>query len=417
MPIVGNDYTLPSNSVSPAVTGTTIDPTDFNAVLDDIETAIDTLAGAAPGSGDVSAAAVITDNRIVRGDGGAKGVQDSAITVDDSGNMSGVGTLTTSGVVTAGTTAATAVKLNPSGFVEFPEVAAPSTPASGFLRAYAKTDGKLYQLNDAGTETDLSQAGGGGSSGHGQCRLTKSSTNLLLSPYGGNLLIVNGTACTVPDAGVTLAPTSLSANTTYFIYATASGGVINALEASATGHSTDTASGNKGVEIKTGDSTRTLVGMARTNGSTAWVDSATQRYVLSWFNRRLTGTTNIFTANRTSTTGSTWTEINSEIRNELLVWANEAVWAGAAGAAALNLGTDGVWLGIGFDSATPEDGNNAFQGTGAVGPVGMSISKSGLSEGYHYVTLTAKQTTGSSGLLISSGSANQRCALSTVFMG
>lgn len=163
MPIVGTDYTLPSNSVSPAVTGTTIDPTDFNAVLDDIETAIDTLAGAAPGSGDVSAAAVITDNRLVRGDGGAKGVQDSAVTVDDSGNMSGVGTLATSGVVTAGTTAATAVKLDPSGFVEFPEVTAPSTPASGFLRAYAKTDGKLYQKNDAGTETDLSSSSGGGS--------------------------------------------------------------------------------------------------------------------------------------------------------------------------------------------------------------------------------------------------------------
>lgn len=33
-------YTLPSNSVSPAVNATPIDPTDFNATMDDIETAI-----------------------------------------------------------------------------------------------------------------------------------------------------------------------------------------------------------------------------------------------------------------------------------------------------------------------------------------------------------------------------------------
>lgn len=33
-------YTLPTNSVSPAVNGTAIDPTDFNTTMDDIETAI-----------------------------------------------------------------------------------------------------------------------------------------------------------------------------------------------------------------------------------------------------------------------------------------------------------------------------------------------------------------------------------------
>ena len=64
MPIVGTDYTLPSNSVSPAVTGTTIDPIDFNAVLDDIETAIDTLAGAGGGTGDVTGPASSVDSEL-----------------------------------------------------------------------------------------------------------------------------------------------------------------------------------------------------------------------------------------------------------------------------------------------------------------------------------------------------------------
>ncbi len=40
------------------------------------------------GTGDVTAAASLTDNAIVRGDGGAKGVQDSGVLIDDSNNMS-----------------------------------------------------------------------------------------------------------------------------------------------------------------------------------------------------------------------------------------------------------------------------------------------------------------------------------------
>ena len=41
----------------------------------------------ASGSGDVTAAAVIADNAVVRGDGGVKGVQDSSASIDDSGNL------------------------------------------------------------------------------------------------------------------------------------------------------------------------------------------------------------------------------------------------------------------------------------------------------------------------------------------
>lgn len=86
-----------------------------------------------------TASSAITDNRVVRGDGGARGLQESPVGIDDSGNVSGI------------------------GYIELAEIAAPSTPSSGLLRVYAKSDGKLYQKNDAGTETDLSQSGGGSS--------------------------------------------------------------------------------------------------------------------------------------------------------------------------------------------------------------------------------------------------------------
>jgi hypothetical protein len=45
------------------------------------------LVWSAAGTGDVTAAANITDHRVVRGDGGAKGIQESLVTIDDSGNI------------------------------------------------------------------------------------------------------------------------------------------------------------------------------------------------------------------------------------------------------------------------------------------------------------------------------------------
>jgi len=45
--------------------------------------------------------------------------------------------------------------------LEFAEAAAPSTPASGIVRIYAKSDGFLYGKDDAGTETALSNGSAG----------------------------------------------------------------------------------------------------------------------------------------------------------------------------------------------------------------------------------------------------------------
>lgn len=47
--------------------------------------------------------------------------------------------------------------------IPFAEAAAPSTPASGKVVLYAKTDGLLYSKDDAGTETLVSGGAGGGS--------------------------------------------------------------------------------------------------------------------------------------------------------------------------------------------------------------------------------------------------------------
>jgi hypothetical protein len=58
--------------------------------------------GTPGGAGDVTAAAVMTNHSIIRGDGGAKGVQDSAILIDDSDNVSAMGTLGCGAITSAG---------------------------------------------------------------------------------------------------------------------------------------------------------------------------------------------------------------------------------------------------------------------------------------------------------------------------
>ena len=48
--------------------------------------------------------------------------------------------------------------------IQVDEISAPGTPAAGKVAVYAKTDGKLYIKDDAGTETDLTGGGGGAGS-------------------------------------------------------------------------------------------------------------------------------------------------------------------------------------------------------------------------------------------------------------
>lgn len=117
---------------------------------------------------------------------------------------------------------------------------------------------------------------------HGQCRLTYvSATQIKLAPHNGQNLNIAGTVEQIPAAGVTISNSGLSNSTLYYVYAYMNAGTMT-LELSATGHSQHT----NGVETKTGDTTRTLVGMIRTNGSGEFADSASIRTVASWFNRR-----------------------------------------------------------------------------------------------------------------------------------
>jgi hypothetical protein len=216
---------------------------------------------------------------------------------------------------------------------------------------------------------------------HGQCRLTKSGANLLLSPYNGNKIVINGVVRTIPSAGVSLAPTGLAPGTLYFIYVYMNAGVMT-LESSATGHGSDAATG---VEIKAADATRTLVGMARPIGGPAWQDTLAQRFVVSWFNRHLLACAGPGSGG--STTSTTPVELVSTMRVEFIMWANEAVQAAFNGYASNSS------AGSSSAAVASLDGVSSFYQTiyGTSSAAGAYCSLSGVgslnvTEGYHYVT-------------------------------
>lgn len=220
----------------------------------------------------------------------------------------------------------------------------------------------------------------------GQCRLVKSGANLVLQPFQGNRLTINGVVYTIPAAGVSLAPAGSVATTLYYIYAYMVGAVMT-LEYSATGHSTDATTG---VEIKTGDATRTLVGMARPVAGPLWSDTLAARFVASWFNRRPVETYARFTSG-TATSTAAIIEINGTIRNEFLTWADASTSFSLDGYYTHSVNGVITQTAIGIDSGQ-WSGYTASTSNG-LSPVACTATTS-LTEGYHFATLFAGTASG-----------------------
>ena len=222
-------------------------------------------------------------------------------------------------------------------------------------------------------------------------------TSIQFCPFNGNYVNIPGgttKSYTIPSACVVAANTSiiidgtggsnLAASTLYYVYLFDSSGVLT-VEFSTTSHATDAATG---IEVKTSNATRALIGMVRTNGSSQFVNSGNTLFVNSYFNRRVQGGRNAFTADRT-TSSTTFVEVNSEIRAEFLTWSDEAVTASVSGACVMTASSLS-FITIGFDGTTAEDTHSNCGAQTARQGIHPTITKSGLSEGYHYATLLAR---------------------------
>jgi hypothetical protein len=124
--------------------------------------------------------------------------------------------------------------------------------------------------------------------------------SLIFLPRNGDQIKINGLIYKIPSAGILgtanncflegVGGSSLVYNVIYYIYAFMHATLGMQLDFSTTGHTTSVQAGNVGVEIKSGDNTRTLVGITWAAGnaptSNTFYDNAASRMVRSWFNRR-----------------------------------------------------------------------------------------------------------------------------------
>lgn len=245
---------------------------------------------------------------------------------------------------------------------------------------------------------------------YGQCRLTKSGSNLLLSRFNGRRLTINGVAEIIPSAGITLAPSGTTPGTVYFIYAYMNSGTMT-LETSITSYVVDSTTG---MPVKSGDATRTLVGMAYPITGPAWQDSATQAFVISYFNRQTKRISNAFTGNQT-TSSSSPVEISTSIRCEFLSWSGAASKAFSSGALSTNTAGVAVFAAIGFDGTTPEDGGCQSSANFRI-PINALATKV-LGETYHYATLLGWAETTATATYIGNASALGRTSLTVEISG
>jgi hypothetical protein len=269
--------------------------------------------------------------------------------------------------------------------------------ATGLAAGVAPTDG-----------VNLGQVSGAIGIGLGQCRLVKSGANIVLQPYKGNRISINGAIYAIPAAGASLAPTGLAPGTLYYIYAYMVGTVVT-LEAATTAHLTDTTTG---VEIKSGDPSRTLVGMVRPIAGPAFADTGVQRFVASWFNRRGMNLLAGFTVVRT-TTSAVYAEVNTEIRNEFLCWAFDPLQSSLCGGVSIVTANAFVQTVIAIDGQITDTLSSLRAlPTGAYdGPLATTLNGN-FGEGYHYTTLFGRTTTGTASYY--GGTGGDRCVLSSV---
>jgi len=414
---VDGTYETPNNSVAPAVASTTIDPDDFNTLVTDIETAISEAPYTSAGLGS-------TDNRLTRTDGtNGKKLQGSAIGVDDSGNLSGL------------------------GYVDIGEIATPGSPASNTARLYCVDSSgttKLAYKDASGTVTTIETAAGAGSPTVPQGRLTLTSATPLLTatvsgattiyyaPYTGRYVpLYSGSAWSMVDFGgelsqattdTTKSPAACTTNSNYDLFVWDDSGTYRCTRGPA--WSSDTARGtgagttelervagayvNK-VAITNGPAAHrgTYVGTIRTNGSSQ-VDFILSGTAATGGTAGFVGLCNAYNAVPWSITvmddTNSWSYTTTTVRqanNSSAMRVSFVVAdAGTHDIRATYIGvasttTSGPRVGVGYDSTSAFSGAVGIFGatSGVVFPsIGSYARQAAL--GFHYLAALERGNTG-----------------------
>jgi hypothetical protein len=226
--------------------------------------------------------------------------------------------------------------------------------------------------------------------GHGQCRFVfTNTTTATLVPYAGNKLMINGQSYAIPSAGITVSTSGLAASTLYYVYAFMNAGVMT-LEAVTTTHTTNAATG---VEVKSGDATRTLVGMMYVTTGSVTADSGIARYVASYFNRR---NRTVAFAVQSSTSSTTTVDLAPSNHVFWLDWGDDEIFASSLGTTTMSLSGASTTIDVSIDGSFSSSYASTGQAYAASVNVPSVSSFSGiLSEGLHFMSIAGVVSSGS----------------------
>lgn len=251
-----------------------------------------------------------------------------------------------------------------------------------------------------------------------------SSTALSFGALYGDLIKINGFLYPIPVAGIAglgnigvfvngVGGQNLAANTTYYVYAFNNAGVITG-DFSTTAYAIDTTANNVGVAVKSGDSTRSLIGLCHTDGSAHFNDTTIARNVLSWFNRKLKAVAQGFGNASTTNVNGTIGQINAgnltfctwgDVLNLLSLY-------GQGNNSTANI--QGI-VGLGIDSTTTVFAQQFIFGTGTANNFyPYALTNIGVAtEGFHTITINGYANSGAAASTLS----NVNCVLEGFVLG
>lgn len=280
----------------------------------------------------------------------------------------------------------------PPSVEQFNKVQQVSDQKAAWLFAQVKELADKGGFSLAAGITDALVRGIAAIQGHGQCIFRHATvTTAVLMPKNGNIVLIDGAPLSIPAAGVPFTLSGLAANTIYYAYVYASGGTV-AGEFSTTGHERNTVTG---VEQKVGDSSRSLVGMIRTNAS-GQLGGGTPEYIRSWFNQSSVGIGS--PGNTNSTSSTSYIDIMTNKLN-FLTWAGESVYATLSGVASNATANQGCAIQMTLDgsAAGSTEAITFSPVASANAPVVSGTGVAILAEGYHTISAQGKVTGGGNG--------------------
>jgi hypothetical protein len=209
----------------------------------------------------------------------------------------------------------------------------PSSTTDGQIRYNSDIGALENYANGAWGTIPSTSSSTGGVFSSGQL-LYDSATEIQYCPYKGNLkTTANYGIYTIPSGCLTGTLTSMyiggtagrsaAASTLYYVYLINVSGTTY-LDLETTTHATDSTTG---IEIESGNNTRTLVGMIYTDASSYIYQGGASNTVATWDNRQQTVCTNSFSSDQTTTTYSTpGSELDTTNRCGFMSWGDAFVF-------------------------------------------------------------------------------------------